>query len=304
MNGDYSHNHYVPVWYQRRFMQEGQSRYWYLDLRPDRVERDGHTHVRRSLLHWGRKSCFAQDDLYTVKWGNWINVDIERHFFGRIDREGRRAVEYFTAFDHDGGDRAAFQQLLTYMSVQKLRTPKGLAWLADAARSGHRNLDLILLQEIQNIYCAIWTECVWQIADASQSPTKFIVSDHPVTVYNRVCFPLSRYCTGFNDPDIRMVGTHTYFPLSLEKILILTNLAWVRNPYQSELRFRPNPNFFRGAIFNYLAIQLGRMLTEEEVRQINLITKKRAYRYIAAAEEEWLYPERFLQNDHWRKLVH
>jgi hypothetical protein len=38
---------------------------------------------------------------------------------------------------------------------------------------------------LRNLYCAIWTECVWLLADASRSPTKFLVSDHPVTVYNR-----------------------------------------------------------------------------------------------------------------------
>jgi hypothetical protein len=159
-----------------------------------------------------------------------------------------------------------------------------------------------MLQRIQNLFCAIWTECVWQIADAVNSAVKFIVSDHPVTVYNRGCPPLSDTCKGFGDPDIRMVASHTYFPLSMEKVLILTNLAWVRNPYQSETKFRPNPNFFRGAIFNYMAIQTHRSLSEEEVLQINSITKRRAYRYVAAAEREWLYPERRASSDHWRNL--
>jgi hypothetical protein len=69
------------------------------------------------------------------------------------------------------------------MSVQKLRTPKGLSWLSLAAGTLSRNLDLIFLQQIRRIYC-------WQIADASASPTKLIISDHPVTVYNRaLSFP-------------------------------------------------------------------------------------------------------------------
>lgn len=161
---------------------------------------------------------------------------------------------------------------------------------------------LILMQEIRNLYCAIWTECVWQIADASNSPTRFILSDHPVTVYNRACPPLSKYCLGHSDPDIRMHAAHTYFPLSLNKLLILTNLSWVRNPYQNELRLRPNPAFFRSAIFNFAAIQTGRMLSEDKVLQLNSITKRRAYRYIAAAERDWLYPERFASTDHWKRL--
>jgi hypothetical protein len=55
-------------------------------------------------------------------------------------------------------------------------------------------------------------------------------------------------------------------------------------------------------MFYYPAIQIGRELSEVEVNQINFIIKKRAYRYIAAAEEEWLYPERHIPSEHWRKL--
>jgi hypothetical protein len=99
-----------------------------------------------------------------------------------------------------------------------------------------------------------------------------------------------------------MHATHTFFPLSMDKLLILTNLSWVRNPYQNEMRLRPNPGYFRDTIFNFLSIQAGRKLTEDEVLQINSITKRRAYRYIAAAEKEWLYPERHVSTDHWKKL--
>ena len=152
------------------------------------------------------------------------------------------------------------------------------------------------------MFCAIWTECVWQIADATQSQVKFIISDHPVTVYNRGCFPGSDFCKGFNDPDIRYAASQTYFPLSLNKVLILTNLSWVRNPYQKETCVRPNPDFFRGAMFKYTDIQTHRSLSETEVLQINSITKRRAFRYIAAAEKEWLYPEKYLRSDHWRNL--
>jgi len=99
-----------------------------------------------------------------------------------------------------------------------------------------------------------------------------------------------------------MVATHTYFPLSIEKILILTNLAWVRNPYQNERKVRPNPSLFRDTIFNLQDIQKYRNLVEQEVLEINYITKKRALRYIAGAEREWLYPEKYLSSTHWNKF--
>lgn len=295
----FKNNHYVPEWYQKRFMNPGQGKYFYLDLEPETVVRDGHRYKRRDMRRLGAVSCFKQNDLYTLKWGNVESVDIEKFFFGKIDNAGLTAVNYFGSFEHPSADRTAFQHLLTYMSVQKLRTPKGLGWVAQKLGLKNKDYDLITIQKIRNLFCAIWVECVWQIADASQSPTKFIISDHPVTAYNRACFPMSKYCTGFNDPDIRMVATHTYFPLSLNKILILTNLSWVRNPYQSERKPRPNPRMIRDAMFNYMQIQTFRSLSEEEVLQINYITKKRAHRYVAGAKKEWLYPEDYLKSLHW-----
>ena len=111
------------------------------------------------------------------------------------------------------------------MSTQKLRTPKGLGWLSKRAGTTDRNKILSFMIKLRQLNCAIWTECIWLIADASQSNTKFIISDHPVTVYNRRCGPRSQWCRDFEDPDISFHGTHTIFPLSLDKILILTNLS-------------------------------------------------------------------------------
>ena len=302
MSDSYKHNHYVPVWYQRRFLTEGNSKFAYLDLRPDRITRDGKTYSRKALLRWGPKRCFAQDELYTTGWANNRNRDIEKFFFGRYDSDAPSALDHFCDYEFGAGSNEAFNTLLPYMSVQKLRTPKGLAWLKKETLSLDKNETLFHLQSLQRMFCAIWTECVWQIADASNSPTKFIISDHPVVAYNRECFPSSKYCRYENDPDIRMVATHTYFPLSLDKILILTNLSWVRDPYQNPKTIRPNPEFMRGAMFKMTDIQVERMLSEEEVLEINFITKKRALRYIAADREEWLYPEKKLKSQHWRKL--
>ena len=54
MSHEYKHNHYVPEWYQKRFLPEGQRKQWYLDLRPDRVTSNGHTYTRRALLDLSR----------------------------------------------------------------------------------------------------------------------------------------------------------------------------------------------------------------------------------------------------------
>lgn len=305
MSTEYRRNHYVPEWYQKRFIPRNQvNRELYrLDLKPGYfVDPRGVSHPRRAVRRLGFRYCFAETDLYTTRFGLNESTDIEERFFGKIDNNGRRAVSYFTDFSHPAVDWEAFEDLMLYMSTQKLRTPKGLGWLGMKAQTNDRQQILQLMLKFQRLHCAIWSECVWLIADASQSETKFIVSDHPVTVYNRRCGPRSAWCRGFDDPDIRFHATHTLFPLSLDRILLLTNLSWVRNPYQSETRLRPNPNPFRTAIFNFPNIQTLRHLSEQEVREINFIMKSRAFRYIAAAKEEWLYPEEHVSKSDWARF--
>jgi hypothetical protein len=132
-------------------------------------------------------------------------------FFGEVDAHGEEAVEFFTAFDHDRVSGEALEHLMMYMSTQKLRTPKGLDWLV--AQAGARDREDVLdhLTTLRTVYGAICAECVWQIADAATSSTKFIVSDHPVSVSNRSCAPVHPWCKGANDPDIRLHATHTLF---------------------------------------------------------------------------------------------
>jgi hypothetical protein len=49
-------------------------------------------------------------------------------------------------------------------------------------------------------------------------------------------------------------------------------------------------------------IQHYRYLSEEEVVEVNYVTKRSAFRYIASPVKEWLFPERRLRSTHWRKL--
>jgi len=301
---DYRRNHYVPVWYQHRFLSEDvrEKKFYYLDLKPDSMISGRRRYKRKALLRWGPRKCFCETDLYTTKFGNWESTEIEEKFFGKVDYSGGEAVDYFSNFEHPSADSESFHNLLLFMSIQKLRTLKGLAALADLVTLSDKNAVLFKLQELEQLFCALWTECIWSIVDASKSDTKFILSDHPVTVYNRGCFPASKWCRGYRDPGIWLSGTHTLFPLNLDKMLILTNLSWVRNPYESPLKPRPNPNLIRPAMFNFTQIQTGRFLSELEVTEINFTIKRRAYRYIAAEKEEWLYPENEVPTQHWDKL--
>jgi hypothetical protein len=308
MSAEYRRNHYVPVWYQKRFIpsEARDKKLFYLDLKPEKfTDARSVPHLRRSVRRWGPKHCFVEHDLYTVNLGHIESTQIERLFFGAIDLDGRDGVNHFENFRHgESGHHEAFNSIIVYMSTQKMRTPKGLMWLRDQVQSGDQNVILHQMMRLRQLFCAIWTECVWLIASASASETKFIISDHPVTVYNRRCGPRSQWCRGHNDPDIRLNATHTIFPLSLDKILILTNLSWVRNPYESPVKARPNPNFFRNAMFKILDIQTERELHEQEVREINFILKSRAYRYVAAGREEWLYPEKHVSKADWARYGH
>jgi len=301
---DYRNNHYVPEWYQYRFFPDcaNEKKFYYLDLAPDVAINNGKRYQRKALLRWGPPRCFRERDLYTTRLGAWESTEIEQKFFGQIDSSCRTAFDYFANFEHPGANPEAFNKFLLYMSLQKMRTPKGLVELSRLINLSDKNHVLIEMQRLRQLYCALWTECIWSIADATESDTKFIISDHPVTVYNQACFPHSRWCRGHQDPDIWLSGTHTLFPLDLNKLLILTNLSWVRNPYGSPLKNRPNPQPFRHAMFNFLQIQTGRNLSEEEVNEINYVIKQRAYRYIAAQQEEWLYPEKHVRSIHWNKL--
>jgi hypothetical protein len=305
MSTEYRSNHFVPQWYQRRFIPAGQvdRELYLLDLKPKRfVDGRGVEHLRKAVRRTGTRRCFAIDDLYTTRFGNTESRDLERVFFGDVDSRGRRAVDYFAGFDHTSADGDALQDLMLYMSTQKLRTPKGLDWLRGRTGAGRREDVLRLLGQLRTLYGAVWAECVWQIADATESATKLIVSDHPVTVYNRACSPTNpHWCKGPEDPDVRLHATHTLFALSSEKLLILTNRSWACNPYRPPTEPRANPDLVRGAMFNFLEIQTRRKLAEHEVLEINLIIKSRANRYIAAGREEWLHPERHVTSP-WRSF--
>jgi uncharacterized protein DUF4238 len=296
VSAEYRNNHYVPQWYQRRFIPpEAKDRELFLlDLKPEKFKTSsGKKLTRKALRRTGPRRCFGIDDLYTTRIGGVESRELEKTFFGDVDRRGQRSVEWFARDGWDGIYEDVLQDLMLFMSTQKLRTPKGLDWLLEQAGGRHREDVLDQLTELRTLYGAVWAECVWQIVNASKSPTKFVISDHPVTVFNRSCAPGNPlYCRGANDPDIRLHGTHTIFPLSPDRLLILTNRSWACNPYRPAIQVRANPNLFRGAMFNFLDIHQGRELSEAEVLVVNRIIKLRAYRFIAAGEEEWLYPER------------
>jgi hypothetical protein len=243
---------------------------------------------------------FYKDDLYTLELGTLTTDQIEKKFFGVIDSRGRGAVEYFGDYHElSEGARDGFHDLVRYMDAQRFRTPGGLDWLRAKVNLRDNNETLMFMQQAFRFHTTMWAEGVWEIARARRSPTKFIVTDEPVTFFNTRGFP--RAIPYPEDVELGQVGTRTVFPLSLDACLIITHTQLCRDPCKNPLKRRTNARSFQQTMRDLRSTQFGRELEEDEVFRINLILKKRATRYIAAAEMEWLYPERHISTG-WAHL--
>jgi len=254
-------------------------------------------------LWWGPARCFCADELYTVKFGAWLSDEIERRFFGAIDSQGRESVR--TIADFEGLSRSSgrgLDFLPQYMDAQRMRTPRGLEWFQSQIDIRDRNQTLFAVQRLFQLHTTMWSEGVWEIVRARQSSTKFIVTDEPVTFYNPKVFPESKVGKYPGDLGLDKIGTRTLFPLGIDSCLLITHVQLVRNPWSDLLASRLNARAFQPTMMSLLDIQFGRELEEDEVLRINLILKRRATRYVAAAEQEWLYPEKRVSVQHWSKL--
>jgi hypothetical protein len=162
------------------------------------------------------------------------------------------------------------------------------------------NQVLAALTGVFQAYSTMWVEGVWEIVRARQSKTKFIVTDNPVTLYCKTMFHSE--WTYPEDCNLKQIGTRTLFPLGLDSCLVITNLQLVRHPKATPTEHRANARYYDHTVKHLGEIQFGRELEEDEVVRINYILKKRATRYIAAAEKEWLYPEQHVSTTDWRLL--
>lgn len=283
-------NHYVPVWYQKGFVSVDPPRLYYLDLNPEPAEQ--RRCARSEIPKCAPKRCFWSHDLYTTLFFGAPNDEIERFLFGTIDNDGAVAVRAVV----NGDPRAvhdSFQNFFAYIDAQKIRTPKGLDWIR--ARYGKIDqLNLMLeMQALRQMHCTMWLEAVREVVSAEDSDVKFIVSDHPVTIYNARCAPNAVESRYPDDPPIELIGSQTIFALNSSHCLILTNLEYAKDPSGVDLlRSRQNPRHFGTTLARTDAWIRTRKLSGNEVVAINHVLKSRARRYIAAAEEAWLYPER------------
>ena len=226
-------NHYVPQWHQKGFLPSNSNCLHYLDLAPDQhVLDDGRIVTMNSVRYYSPARCFVERDLYTTFFGEFINDDIEKFLFGEVDNTGSKAVRAYISGDplqcHNH-----FSDFFKYLDVQKLRTPKGLDWIKNRYADLDQLALMIEMQSLRHRHCTIWAER--EIVSAEKSNVKFIVSDHPVTIFNPACPPESEQCAGSNDPAIALKGTQTLFPLDSDHCLILTNLEYAQDPKNAGL---------------------------------------------------------------------
>jgi len=141
--GDSHLHHYVPRWYQKRFLPAGQKVLCYLDLKPDTVVKGSFTYRRKALSFWEPARCFCNRDLYSLRFGNETTDVLERRLFGIVDKRGAAAVEFFRNYDDfKDGTHESYQDLLAYLGAQRFRTPQGLDWLAKHMRLDDKNATL------------------------------------------------------------------------------------------------------------------------------------------------------------------
>jgi hypothetical protein len=295
-------NHYVPQWYQKGFFADDGNQLRYLCLEPNHYSLpDGRTKVVYPKKWYSPSQCFYQTDLYTIFFGQYINDEIERELFGQIDDTGCQAVRAYI----DGDARSMhenFENLFIHLDAQKIRTPKGLDWIHNNYPRLNQLELMTEMQAIRNLHCTLWTEGVREIVTAKESEVKFIVSDHPVTVYNYACPPTSEHCVYPNDPDISLKASQTIYPLDKNHILILTNLEYAEDPDGTDpIEKRTHANKMRQSLVRTDAFIRTRNLNADEITKINHIIKSRAKKYIGSGMDEWLYPEDQVQCD-WSEL--
>ncbi len=295
-------NHYVPQWYQEGFFEPGRKSLAYVDMTPDqKVLPDGRVITQNGA--WSdtpTSRAFFQTDLYSTFFGTSVNDEIERRLFGDVDTRGSQAVRAFIGTDmrewHDH-----FQDFFDFLDIQKIRTPKGLAWLKAQYPALTQNELMFEMQGIRMLHCAIWVGGVREIVSAEESDVKFITSDHPVTIYNHAVPPTDGACAYPLDPGIALRGSQTLYPMDRDHCLILTNLEYAKNPSTDPLQKRTFARNYRQSVTKIDSFIRERKLTAQEVAEINFIIKKRARRYIGGGRKEWLYPERTVTRP-WSEL--
>lgn len=297
-------NHYVPIWYQERFLRSGQTSYHRLDKASGFLSIPEYgVKLNKKIHNYGPKKFFFEEDLYTTRsiFSGVQNDEIERYLFGKIDEMGRAAIEALMSEDWMSEIYGKYGDIFEYMDAQILRTPRGIEWIKKFSGVDTQMELMLYLQAVRKAHCTTWIETAKEIVSAEKSQVKFIVSDNPITLYNPKYHPNKGWHQYEYSDSIPIFhkGTRTLFPIDMNHCLILYNPEYTQNPSVIvSTENRTNARLFDSVIGKIDDIERRRFLTDEEVLRINYLLKNNAEKYIAAAEEEWLFPERYI-NPSW-----
>lgn len=283
-------NHYVPEWYQAGFGVAGTDN-WLLNISAPRLRPNG-SPIPCVPRQRPPKSCFWEADLYITRFGEQVNDQIETVLFQGIDDFGANAVRAFIR-----GDAAEMHQnlaaLFAYLGAQKLRTPKGLDWIRSRYPALSQLELMVELQHLRQMFGTLWAESVREIVCAEGAGVKFLVTDHPVTTFNAALPDGAPQLAYPHDAPITWNGSQTLFPLDANHLLILTHVPYAKAPDAVEaVGKRINARYFGNALMLTDALIRSRQFDTDAVIAVNAWLKSRARRYIAAAQREWLHPER------------
>lgn len=285
-------HHYVPVWYQKHFLHDGMRELYVLNKKPWFDLPDRRITTRQIELRSPRVT-FCEDRLYSVENTGLPNDIFETEFYGPVDRTGAAAVRAIAALAHkEFINGKTYTEFFEFLSAQSLRTPRALAWLASKTQARTKRQLLEAVSEFRNLRCAMWVEGTQEVLVAPNDEAGFVLSDNPVTTYNKASFPAQPESIFPNEPNAGWKGTQTLFALDSRRCLVLSHLEYAQNPLVSQglRRDRTNARLFGQTIARLDKIA-RRTITEADVRKINTIFKARADRYVAAPEKDWLYPE-------------
>lgn len=320
-------HHYVPQWYQRNFLPNGKGEFFVFDkapitkiLCPDKKWRsiDNSRVIRRS----GTQELFQREHLYALNLPFVSSDFLEKHLFGAIDDTGaianRVLLNWPITIPMPKGDEYPFEygdpndrlmELLEFINAQKMRTPRGLDNIKEkltkaGAPKDDNNIAMAWFNENKSRLCTVWAEAHWEVFGIDEnSTTSFLLSDDPVTLYNMDSFPASAHCRYPNDPDPFWRGTRVLFPLSSKKLLVLSHKEHIDDPSRAKARkLRRNAREYDQTIFSFTWVSHRKMLSTDEVTEVNRILKLRAVRFVAAYDHDILYPEKIKSERKWSDL--
>jgi len=284
-------NHYVPEWYQKRFLKEGQNTFFVNTVQKNiKLPNGTEKAITPKIKIKGPDKIFYGIDLYNIFFKGIRIDEIEKFFFGSIDRKGKSGLIDYVNNDISGMHHS-FSDFLEYISIQKIRTPLGLSLLKEKFHPKMSYAQLLIeMQFIKHIYCTIFAESVREVVSAKNSNIKFLLSDNPVAIYNPQILPEDKI---FRTCSLHSIGTQILFPLDLNHCLIFTHLEYAKNPNIADtLKTKTNARNMDTPLIYLEANIRKRELSDNEVLIINNIIKKNSEKHYAASEREWLFPEK------------